>query len=216
MLISISIRCPSWVSRAVKVATPILLIASAGVAFSAPTTFTAGQTLKAADLNAAFANVPTTADLNTAVAKLPTTSEWTSYTVAVTAGTTPVTTTVDGAATSTGYYRRVGDTLEVMIDTVFPACSAAGQLEWSLPTGLTPDAGKLPGAYTVVGSAIVINATTATTKTTTVSAQIGWSTPAVALERGSTTGGMTCADIGNGGGTRMRFSIPIQGWTLNN
>jgi len=55
MIISIQIECPTWMKTAAKVVAPLVLIGSAGAAFSVPNTFSPGQTIKAADMNANFA-----------------------------------------------------------------------------------------------------------------------------------------------------------------
>jgi len=58
MKIAIEVECPSWMKRVSKVAFVTMGIATAGMALGGPlVTFTAGQTLTAADLNANFTNL---------------------------------------------------------------------------------------------------------------------------------------------------------------
>jgi hypothetical protein len=57
MEITIAIDAPVWVKKAARVAMLALAIGIAGVAFAVPKTFTSGQTLTAADLNADFSDL---------------------------------------------------------------------------------------------------------------------------------------------------------------
>jgi len=58
MRISIDVECPESIKQAAKVVLPVLFVTTAGLAFGGvPTTFTAGETLKASDLNTDFANL---------------------------------------------------------------------------------------------------------------------------------------------------------------
>ena len=53
--IEISFECPTWLKKAVRVAVPVGVFTFASVAFAGvPNTFTSGETLTAADLNANF------------------------------------------------------------------------------------------------------------------------------------------------------------------
>lgn len=55
--ITLRIECPRWLVTAARIALPVLAISVAGAALSAPPTFTSGQTLTAADLNALASHV---------------------------------------------------------------------------------------------------------------------------------------------------------------
>jgi hypothetical protein len=88
---------------------------------------------------------------------------WQSYTPAMTAW---VTGTTIGNQTTTGKYRRVGDSVEVRIYTVFSAAPNSGTTLylWSLPPGLTIDFAKTaaggPGELLGYGEASLNSATT--------------------------------------------------------
>jgi hypothetical protein len=114
----------------------------------------------------------------------------------------------------------VGDTLEVSIGTNLTTCSGAGQITWSLPTGLMPDLSKLPSPYAQLGMGQTFNTSTNAIVNGQVIAQVP--NPLVILEMGTTNatqpagGAATCAIVGSGGNVRMTFSVPIVGWNVNN
>jgi len=208
-MLRITIDCPTWMTRVAVSSVPLLMIGFAGVALGVPKTFTNGQLLTAADLNANFE-------------QLPTVTEWVAYTPEVTAGSPPgtaiATTTVPDLpgvppADSPGYWRRVGDTMEVRLDTFFPTCSMSGQLLWSLPAGYTVDAAKLSGHYDVVGTGTTVNPGTGAVLNTNVVAT--HQLPLIGIQP-ATGGTGTCAVIGSGGEARLQFAVPIQGWTATN
>jgi hypothetical protein len=198
MNISIHIECPNWVKTAAKIAAPVVFAATAGVAFSVPKTFTSGETLAAADLNANFATIPTMTD-------------WVSYTPAVSAGASAIAANPQQGSSLQGAWRRVGDSAEVVIAQVIPNCTTGTTaIHWSLPPSLHIDMNKLPGQYPTVGSAFVSgNATTMATTVTTDGVIVG-------VEAPPNYGGLSCATLGNGGNVDMRFTIPIQSWAFNN
>jgi hypothetical protein len=79
------------------------------------------------------------------------------------ANMTPPPTLADGAGTAitptslSGQFRRVGDSAEIMLKTVFstPTTAASGYFIWSLPASLSVDAAKLGVGYATVGWALV-------------------------------------------------------------
>lgn len=79
-------------------------------------------------------------------------TDWTSFT-----STTGLT---GGTTTHTGYWRRVGDTMEVTIDAIFTSVFTAGTATFTLPSGYTIDTAKLTSSAVanttpVLGSAIL-------------------------------------------------------------
>jgi len=194
---------------------PALVLGGGAIAYASNLHVWAdGDTLNATDLNGDFSQ------LDGRLVKLEgqpapvTITAWASYTPTVTAGGTPVT-TVPVGSTPTGLWRRVGDTLEVVIYTSFPTCSTAGQLGWSLPSGLAVDGTKLPGDYPVVGIGFASSPINNTNSTTSVVTQ-GDGSQVVALNHPTQSGGLDCPYIGAGGDVRMSFAVPIQGWLSSN
>lgn len=79
-------------------------------------------------------------------ARGPPVTDWVSYTPTVTHDSGGITN-----ATHTGKWRRVGDSIEVYVQTVFSNTSAAfGGLYYGLPSGLTADSTKFPGASVTI------------------------------------------------------------------
>ena len=104
-----------------------------------PKTWDANDVLTADDLNGNFADVD--ARILAAENATPTITEWASYTPTLTTNTNVAV----AGATSIGSWRRVGDSVEVRLKTVFagPPQSGATWWHWSLPPGLTVDSAKL-------------------------------------------------------------------------
>lgn len=179
----------------------VVALATAGVALAGPpVTFTAGDTLRSADLNDSFADV---------YSRLPTVTAWTAYTPTVEAGTTALPTTPANGQASAGYYRRVGDTIELKIDTVAPTCTLSGSLSWSMPSGTAIDFTKLPGSYVPVGSAIIQGATGRIA--------VAFVEPGGRIVTYKDDSNISCADLGSSGGdARIIASIPVQGWGVSN
>jgi hypothetical protein len=170
----------------------------ATIAFAGQKLFVSGDTLAAADLNGNFA------DINT---RLPTVTEWASYTPTVKANGTAVTTT----SAKPALWRRVGDTVEVIIDESFPSCTPSGLLVWSLPPGLAADYSKIPGPNSLIGTSLT---NTQSFTQNTIGEVLIQPQNVVALEEGDNV--VTCATLGNGGEVRMTFALPIQGWQIAN
>jgi len=177
-----------------------LLLVGAVALGDVPVTFAAGDTLKAADLNENFEA------LDKRLADLPTITGWVPYTPVVTGGSTELT------ATGAARWRRVGDTLEVSIDSLFSTCSTGNAtLSWSLPVGLIPDYAKLSGSNAQIGMALTVSP--GQVGTANVLAQ-GPSGAVVALQQGNVV--ISCGQLGNNGNVRLRFAIPIAGWDVSN
>lgn len=73
-------------------------------------------------------------------------SVWTSY--------TPTIDLTGGATTGVGFWRRVGDSIEVRADFTFTTVFTGGTPETNIPTGLTFDTAKIPG--TEVGATVPV------------------------------------------------------------
>jgi hypothetical protein len=193
-----------WISVAIGV---VVVSVGALVYASVPHTFVPNEPLTAANLNSNFAGLDTrVGTLETNAAAMPTITRWAAYTPTVSSG--------GGAAiatqTSTGFWRRVGDTVEISIDTMFTACSAAGSLRWSLPAGVVPDATKLAFVNMLVGTGLTYGPAGIRGLYAIAQGASPFIIPDLTTGGG---GGITCNDIGIGGvDTRLTFSLPVQGW----
>jgi len=205
--VRIDLSSPRWLRRVLLLGVPVAAMAITSVAVGVPKQFTAGETLKAADLNANFNDVD--ARLTTLEQGQITVTEWTSYTPVVTTdgGVTPV---IGGMIK--GFWRRVGDTMDVSINTTLPTCPAGVEMTWSLPPGVNVDGAKLPQVNGQVGMAIWVNPNSGAIGAGNVLAQSP--DPLVAIEVNTTV--LTCSTIGTNGNVRLTFSLPIQGWTATN
>jgi hypothetical protein len=132
----------------------------------------------------------------------PVMTAWAAYTPTVTEGGTDA----GSSATTRAYWRRVGDTLEITLDTTFSSCAHSGQLAWTMPNGDQSDDTK---EGPLLGSMLVFNTTV---KTGAVTSQ-GSNKVAVDLP-GDPGGGTPCSEIGAGGEVRLSFSTVVKGWTL--
>lgn len=181
--------------------------------------FEKGEVLTSTKLNGNFADLNGRVTALEEAAAPPTITAWQNYTPSLmTNGNVAI-----AAATSAGSWRRVGDSIEVRIRTVFggPPQSGATWWHWSLPTGLTIDdtklgsgtpsstAGYLGGGFTVqgIGSNIALGIYRRTATTVSASANgagtyyindnvpFAWAT---------------------GGEMNIQFTVPIEGWETNN
>jgi hypothetical protein len=142
-------------------------------------------------------------------------SPWQSYSVNVVTDTasTPVT----GVKTNLGFYRRVGDTIDVRIYTEFSSApaGASGYMAWTLPTGLTIDGAKLPGQTAgfhyrdVLGPANWAALTAASTLTI---CQVNTSTSLdrVLVACQDATASLQVAGIGSAAEFELSFSVPVK------
>lgn len=189
-----------------------IIMASAMFARAFDTTWIAsGQTLSASQLKADLDEAQSR--IATLEQQMPAVTEWQSYTPAVTrdGGATV------GSQTTTGRYRRVGDSIEVSINTGFSGAPSSGATwwQWSLPTGLVIDTTKLTCATCIVGSGM---------------AELGASNNfALAVYVRSTKGVSATANgasnyyindttpfaWANGAGANFVFTVPIAGWTVS-
>jgi hypothetical protein len=145
-------------------------------------------------------------------AKKVTITAWAAYTPNVTQ-TAPGGGSTPSNLVATGYYRRVGDTIEVTISTQTSACTP-GILLWDLPSGLAYDNTRITDYDPVLGSAEVVTSANAPTTGVVIGQQGTHTTVGVAIT-GSNPVGIICATAGDGGIIRMHFSAPIKGWTVS-
>jgi hypothetical protein len=180
--------------------------ASATTATSATSATTATNATTASTANAAGGALDTR--IKALEAKVVTVTAWTAY--------TPTITQVSGAGSvpsnliGVGQWRRVGDSVEVQIDTPTINCTG-GLLRWTLPTGLTFDTNKLTGFNPVLGEGEVNDASNGYISGVVTGKQGG---NLVGLEITGGGSGVTCSVGGQGGYLRLHFFAPIQGWTV--
>jgi len=122
-----------------------VLVSSLAVAFAdVEKTWKDGDVLTAADLNASFAKLDERLSLveQTPEPQIPVVTEWTAYTPDLWVANT----NVNSHATRVGYWRQVGDSIEVRIHATFAGDPPADsdRYEWSLPVGVVPDTNKFP------------------------------------------------------------------------
>jgi hypothetical protein len=163
---------------------------------------------------AADAGHASTADTATQAANAPIVSAWQSY--------TPVMETSAGvavaAATSTGKYRRVGDSMEAIVITTFQAAPATGTsyYEWTLPPNLTIDATKelSPIAWSIVGGGIVQQGANNNVALATYARN---TTSVAAIPNGGSiyyVNDTVPIAFGAGGSINLFFTVPIAGWDV--
>jgi len=203
-LVVIDLDVSPWMKKwALRLAIPAVVLLGSGVAAWAASlhTWSTGDTLNANDLNGNFTS------LQNAIEQMPTVTPWQAFTPTVSPGGAALTT-----ETSTGFWRRVGDTVEISIDTMFSACSTAGSVRWSLPQGLAVDGSKLAFTNMLVGDGLLYGPAGAGIRGLFVIAQ-GASPFVIPDLTTGNGGGIKCTDIGTGNvEARLMFNLPIQGW----
>jgi hypothetical protein len=206
-------RRQMWVGVAAALA---LVVGSATYAYSGPQVFTANEVLTAAALNGNFDDLNTR--LTTVEGKASTVTTWVPYDAQMTSNTTPITTILDvNAPTAKGYWRRIGDTIEVRIAMVVPACNTAGKLYWTLPTGIAPDLTKVPTAYGAVGVGVLFRPNSTATAVTIIGPEpSGPNAIQVEAIASEATLAVACADLVANEHIRMSFSLPVSGWNVDN
>lgn len=206
--VDIDLPVPRWARNAALILVPVavVLATTAIVRANVPNVFATGDTLSAQKMNDDFSSLDTR--VTTVETKTPLVTAWTSYAPTITAGGVDVT----GSATTSAYWRRVGDTLEVNLYTTFSTCAQAGAIAWSLPNGAVPDPAKSAVGAFMGGGAGYGTGTGGTVQPLLVINQ-GAAVAALDLA-GSPGGGAGCAAVGAGGMFRMTFDMPVQGWTV--
>ena len=120
--------------------------------------------------------------------------------------------------TYTGYRRRVGDTLELLVDVALAGAPDATAFTLNLPSGLLLDTNKRPGSYGNFGTADVIDSGTAANRT--IDTALMTSSTAIRFFSGSNgTGGELSSTVpftfASGDAIRIKVAIPILGWSSN-
>jgi hypothetical protein len=180
---------------------PAAALIAGGVAIAdPPASFTDGHPLTAKELNDHFSAIER---------RLPAVTAWVSYAPTITADKDDVT----SSATSFAVWRRVGDTAEVRIKTTFDSCPRAGELRWSLPSGVVVDESKSVWLDFLGGGEAVGPGTANLATKVSVLNQFG-SMVAIDLDGGK-AGGATCASVGPGGQISMILELPVQGWGVS-
>lgn len=119
-----------------------------------------------------------------------------------------VVSTPEPPTSSTGFWRRVGDTVEVSISTVIANCSSAtGQIHWSYSPGITPDT-TMTADLVGHGIGVANNAT--------YDVDLEDSSTFLSLDKAPAIGGLNCSQVPDNTIFRLRFAIPVQGWTVSN
>jgi len=210
MRITINVECPTWMKKVSRIGLPVLAIGAAGVAFGGPlATWNAGDTLKAADLNGNFKQL----DTRTSALESTAPQAWQSYPVAVVVRESP-STPMTGVSKKAGFYRRVGDTIEVRIYTEFSAAPSGGNyLAWTLPSGLHIDGTKLAGGSLGYAYRDALGVAFASAGTSNYSGVVG---PApndvvcVAVGSNNDLGPANGApSLGSGDTVELSFSVPV-------
>jgi hypothetical protein len=134
-------------------------------------------------------------------------SDWISYTPTITNGGT--------TSTNSGRYRRVGDSIELQVYTVYTGAGAASPVVYSLPSGLSIDTTKMSSVVTdgaTVGNVMWFDTGTNEKaggvlyrSTTTVSFAIDSNGTAV----------LNGSALANGDWIRFTALLPISGWSSN-
>jgi len=144
-------------------------------------------------------------------------SEWTAY--------TPTCLLTGGTNTVTGFWRRLGDTIDVRIDALFNPVFTGGSASFGLPSGLSMDIAKLPGlddSSTLLGSVRHVDTGSdyyagdvVYSTTTTVIARL-WVEDAGAASGHVATGNSMSTTVpmiwANNDRMHLTFSVPILGW----
>lgn len=194
--------------RVAAVGTTLLVIGIAAVVHALPVTFTPNTTLTASQLNENFSDLDKR--LTAVTGALPAVTEWVSYSPVISGGSTAIST-----QTTSAKWRRVGDSVEVRLDTNFTGCAVAGQLHWSLPSGVVPDTTKLPSnGNPQLGTGTLYNVDSYAISPLFVGGSGANTYVGADISPSNVTGGIYCSSIGNGNReVRMEFSVPVKGWT---
>lgn len=136
------------------------------------------------------------------------TTAWTSY--------TPTWASLGTVSGNYGFYRRVGDSLEAMVE-VTAGTASGGQISVSLPSGLSMDTAKMPSVTTIVVG-IGGRATASGTGTLLPVAVPGTSTTTIlfAVDNVTTSNQISAttdnSQFDNSKRINCRFTVPISGW----
>ncbi len=132
-------------------------------------------------------------------------SDWSTYTPTITSGGT--------TTTNSGFYRRVGDSLEVSVYTVFSGAGAASSLSYSLPSGLSIDTAKLGAANRAIsGSGSWYDASITTQYEQSITHA---SATTVGLLNNGGSAYLQGSSLASGDQISFYVKVPIVGWSSN-
>jgi hypothetical protein len=167
----------------------------------------------AATANAAGGTLATTIGNLAATSAVPTVTAWTAYTPTVTSSSTG--TTISNL-TTTGRWRRVGDTAEVSILTTATGAPSGPSGEfwvWSLPTGVDIDTSALPSPGATLGSASAYGS--ASTECDVVPWASGASLEVGCQGDGASVQSGVPFTWASGNSIGIRVSGPVVGWSVH-
>lgn len=207
---------PGTARRVACVALTLLVGGIAAIAYAVPVTFESRQKLTAAQLNQNFGDLEgrvvalsRSIDSKAEKSMVPVVTEWRRY--------EPELRTNRKVAvreqTTTGYYRRVGDSIEAVTFSAFTAAPNSGATKWlcSLPDGLMMDLEKIGGAgIMTLGGGLAQGVTNVTLGTYAASA-----TEVSAVASGTASyqiNDHSPFDFGNQSSLSLYFTAPIVGW----
>ena len=129
---------------------------------------------------------------------------WTSFTPTITnAGTTSL---------NTGQYRRVGDSMEMVVQAQFTSTGAGSTLSVALPTGFTLNTTAIPGYATdsvIVGATRYYNGTTVFITPATTNSSFS---NAVIFGKSATSNSLLGTDFPSGTSLEFQVTVPIAEW----
>jgi hypothetical protein len=198
-------RVKKW---ALRIGTPLVALFVGGVSFAGlPGGYADGQPLTKAELDANFNYV------QSEIATMPIVTAW-SAPAALTLVTQSTTPNPLDSQTTQASWRRVGDTMEVFITTVFTAQpSGSGAMLWTLPNGASYDATKLPGA-TPRGNDFGSAYSATSNAFLACEPYFGSPTQAV-IQCGTVSPAGPPSGIQAGSGIELHLSFPVQGWGVS-
>ena len=208
---------PGTARRVAYMGLTLVVVGFAAAAYAVPVTFVSHQKLTAdqlnqnfADLDAQIASLQGALDAKQERAPIPVITEWQRYTPelrtdkdAVVAGQTTI-----------GYYRRVGDSLEVTTLSSFTAAPNSGAKWWqcTLPDGLTIDFEKIGGTGgVIVGGGLAQHPSINVTLGTYIRSARG----VTGVANGSSSHYIedhTPFEFREGATLSFYFTVPIEGW----
>lgn len=154
------------------------------------------------------------------VVNAPAMSDWVSYTPTLTSGGNAITLNASSKVDPYGFYRRVGDSVEIIAGFVNgsggTATGTAGIAELSLPSGITADTSKISASTTDVtrsiGTASVYNGNSPNLYYESI---VYVSSNLLRIEQSSTTGHISLSAIVAGFAANYKVKIPVVGWSSN-
>ena len=145
--------------------------------------------------------------------KIPAVTAWTTVTSPVMRTSTTAPATAIPGQQTTQTYRRIGDSAEIRIRTVFTSTPPSGYFIWELPPGVSVDAAKLPAESTWATSGIAQQWTRSTASICSVNA-FGGSISCDCSGGGAMTGTFP-ATVAAGTLISIIVTVPVAGWSVS-